>query len=34
MARALGLPAVLAVPALLGRARAGAPVVIDGTDGW
>jgi phosphoenolpyruvate-protein phosphotransferase (PTS system enzyme I) len=33
MARALGLPAVLAVPGLLERARADAPVVIDGTDG-
>ena len=33
MARALGLPAVLAVPALLDWARAGAPVLIDGTEG-
>jgi phosphoenolpyruvate-protein phosphotransferase (PTS system enzyme I) len=33
VARALGLPAVLAVPGLLGRARPGGTVVIDGTDG-
>jgi phosphoenolpyruvate-protein phosphotransferase (PTS system enzyme I) len=33
MARALGLPAVLAVPGLLERTRADAPVVIDGTSG-
>jgi phosphotransferase system enzyme I (PtsI) len=33
MARALGLPAVLAVPALLERARPGATVVIDGGAG-
>ena len=33
LARALGLPAVLAVPALLDRARADAPVLIDGTEG-
>src|SRR5207302_7404059 len=33
MARALGLPAVLAVPALLERARPGAIVVIDGGAG-
>ncbi len=33
MARALGLPAVLAVPGLLERARADAPVVIDGAAG-
>src|SRR3954452_4619877 len=33
LARALGLPAVLAVPALLDWARAGAPVLIDGTEG-
>ncbi len=33
LARALGLPAVLAVPALLEWARAGAPVLVDGTEG-
>ena len=33
MARALGLPAVLAVPDLLERARAGAPVLVDGSAG-
>ena len=33
MARALGLPAVLGVPALLDRARPGATVVIDGAEG-
>ena len=33
VARALGLPAVLAVPGLLDRARAGDPVVIDGSEG-
>src|SRR3954451_17841983 len=33
LARALGLPAVLAIPALLERARAGAQVLIDGTEG-
>src|SRR5215207_1901418 len=33
MARALGLPAVLAVPGLLERARADGPVVVDGTRG-
>src|SRR6266568_1355230 len=33
MARALGLPAVLAVPGLLERARADAPVLIDGSAG-
>jgi phosphoenolpyruvate-protein phosphotransferase (PTS system enzyme I) len=33
MARALGLPAVLAIPGLLERVRADAPVVIDGTTG-
>jgi phosphoenolpyruvate-protein phosphotransferase (PTS system enzyme I) len=33
VARALGLPAVLAVPGLLDHARAGGSVVIDGTDG-
>jgi len=33
LARALGLPAVLAVPALLDRARGNAPVLIDGTKG-
>jgi phosphotransferase system enzyme I (PtsI) len=33
MARALGLPAVLGVPDLLQRARAGATVVIDGNEG-
>jgi phosphoenolpyruvate-protein phosphotransferase (PTS system enzyme I) len=33
MARALGLPAVLAVPGLLERARTGAPVLIDGSGG-
>jgi phosphoenolpyruvate-protein phosphotransferase (PTS system enzyme I) len=33
VARALGLPAVLAVPGLLGHARLGSTVVIDGTDG-
>ena len=33
MARALGLPAVLGVPALLERARPGASVVIDGGEG-
>ncbi|MGE3783957.1 MAG: phosphoenolpyruvate--protein phosphotransferase [Alphaproteobacteria bacterium] len=33
LARALGLPAVLAVPALLERARAGATVLVDGTEG-
>jgi phosphoenolpyruvate-protein phosphotransferase (PTS system enzyme I) len=33
LARALGLPAVLAVPALLDWARPGAPVLIDGTQG-
>ena len=33
LARALGLPAVLAVPALLDRARGRAPVLIDGTEG-
>src|SRR3954465_13324511 len=33
LARALGLPAVLAVPALLDRARGDAPVLIDGTKG-
>jgi phosphotransferase system enzyme I (PtsI) len=33
LARALGLPAVFAVPGLLARARAGAPVVIDGSTG-
>src|ERR1051325_10767623 len=33
MARALGLPAVLAVPGLLERVRADAPGVIDGTAG-
>ncbi|HEX2152202.1 MAG TPA: phosphoenolpyruvate--protein phosphotransferase, partial [Stellaceae bacterium] len=33
LARALGLPAVLAVPALLERARAGAQVLVDGTEG-
>ena len=33
VARALGLPAVLAVPGLLDRARAGVTTVIDGVDG-
>src|SRR5215204_4356034 len=33
MARALGLPAVLAVPGLLERARADGPIVVDGTRG-
>jgi phosphoenolpyruvate-protein phosphotransferase (PTS system enzyme I) len=33
VARALGLPAVLAVPGLLEHAQAGNTVVIDGTDG-
>jgi phosphotransferase system enzyme I (PtsI) len=33
VARALGLPAVLAVPGLLERPQAGDTVVIDGTDG-
>jgi phosphoenolpyruvate-protein phosphotransferase (PTS system enzyme I) len=33
VARALGLPAVLAVPGLLDRAQAGVTVVIDGIDG-
>ena len=33
VARALGLPAVLAVPGLLEHAQAGDTVVIDGTDG-
>src|SRR5438445_10912351 len=33
VARALGLPAVLAVPGLLDRAEPGETVVIDGTDG-
>ena len=33
VARALGLPAVLAVPALIAHARAAATVVIDGTEG-
>src|SRR3954471_7161863 len=33
LARALGLPAVLAVPALLDWGRASAPVLIDGTKG-
>lgn len=33
MARALGLPAVLGVPALLERARPGASVVVDGGEG-
>ena len=33
MARALGLPAVLAVPGLLERVRAGDEVVVDGTTG-
>ncbi len=33
LARALGLPAVLAVPALLEWAPAGAPVLVDGTEG-
>src|SRR5262249_57539401 len=33
VARALGLPAVLAVPGLLDHARAGDPVVIDGSEG-
>jgi phosphotransferase system enzyme I (PtsI) len=33
VARALGLPAVLAVPGLLDRARAGVTAVIDGIDG-
>src|SRR5262245_25730275 len=33
VARALGLPAVLAVPSLIEHARAGDTVVIDGTDG-
>src|SRR5437763_15874862 len=33
MARALGLPAVLAVPALLERARPGDTIVIDGGEG-
>jgi phosphotransferase system enzyme I (PtsI) len=33
VARALGLPAVLAVPGLLGRARPGGTVVIDGIEG-
>jgi phosphotransferase system enzyme I (PtsI) len=33
VARALGLPAVLAVPGLLDRARAGVTAVIDGVDG-
>ncbi len=33
VARALGLPAVLAVPGLLERARAGVTAVIDGIDG-
>ena len=33
VARALGLPAVLAVSGLLDRAQAGVTVVIDGTDG-
>ena len=33
MARALGLPAVLAVPGLLERARAGAQVLVDGSGG-
>src|SRR5216683_496664 len=34
VARALGLPAVLAVPGLLEHAQAGNTVVIDGTDGY
>jgi len=34
VARALGLPAVLAVPGLLDRARAGVTAVIDGIDGY
>src|SRR5579884_530380 len=33
MARALGLPAVLAVPGLMERARPGATVVVDGGEG-
>ncbi|HEY3910581.1 MAG TPA: phosphoenolpyruvate--protein phosphotransferase [Stellaceae bacterium] len=33
VARALGLPAVVAVPALIAHARAAATVVIDGTEG-
>ena len=33
VARALGLPAVLAVPGLLDRAQSGETVVIDGTEG-
>src|SRR5215467_8137597 len=33
VARALGLPAVLAVPGLLDRARAGAMTIIDGLEG-
>ena len=33
LARALGLPAVLAVPALLDWARAAATVLVDGTEG-
>jgi phosphoenolpyruvate-protein phosphotransferase (PTS system enzyme I) len=33
MARALGLPAVLAVPGLTARARAGNTVIVDGGDG-
>ncbi len=33
VARALGLPAVLAVPALVAQARAAAIVVVDGTEG-
>jgi phosphoenolpyruvate-protein phosphotransferase (PTS system enzyme I) len=33
MARALGLPAVIAVPGLLEEARSGAPIVIDGGAG-
>jgi phosphoenolpyruvate-protein phosphotransferase (PTS system enzyme I) len=33
MARALGLPAVLAVPNLLEEARSGATVIVDGSDG-
>ena len=34
VARALGLPAVLAVPGLLHRAQAGVTAVIDGIDGY
>jgi phosphotransferase system enzyme I (PtsI) len=33
MARALGLPAVMAVPGLIARSRAGATVIVDGSDG-